>query len=147
VCNLLKKQWKTWKKAYFWDLRLEKSNTKHKTWTPWTPIFAPRWGAGAPMGCRRSVGGAGAPLGVQALRWGAGACGSRMLALRRSAWSLHTIEKKTISELSKVYRISMKCVWSICTRVRKRVINSSEPKTESFSEYLSSTETTWYINC
>jgi hypothetical protein len=41
VCNLPKKQWKTWKKAHYLDLRMEKSNTKLKIWTPWTLIFVP----------------------------------------------------------------------------------------------------------
>jgi hypothetical protein len=50
-------------------------------------------------------------------------------------YRLHTIEKKTIRELAITYRISMKRVWSICTRVRKRGVDilgeivgsSSEP--------------------
>jgi hypothetical protein len=35
-------------------------------------------------------------------------------------YRLHTVEKKTIRELSKRYRLSEIMVWNICTAIRKR---------------------------
>jgi hypothetical protein len=41
VCNFQKSRGKHGQNAYFLDLRLEKSNTKHKIWIPWTLLFVP----------------------------------------------------------------------------------------------------------
>jgi hypothetical protein len=41
--QFFRKAMENMEKAHFWDLCMEKSNTKLKILTPWTPIFCAMW--------------------------------------------------------------------------------------------------------